>query len=127
MQNPRPKPHGRPRQAQIGFIFTHIFSEDDMHGNRVGAETVYPRAEENVLTQTTDRAIPGAPEMIGCEPPEEIQEVRSRELRDAMPENPRKVEILHVLAIHVNFENIRKATNPFDRAPLGAVALVKER
>jgi len=79
------------------------------------------------MTQLSKVSVPRAPEMVRCEEPKEIQEMRARQLRNPMPSDFRQIHIVNLLAVNVNFKVVTQTRHPFDKVPLRAVAFVEKR
>src|SRR5580704_11511907 len=123
----RPGANGISPEFEFRAHPAHEFGEDDVHGNRVGIETIGSRSENEIVANSSEGAIPPARNAIGCEPPGEIEKVRARNFWDAMPGEGREVHILDALAVNMDVEVASEARNPFDDHAFCAVAFIKER
>ena len=71
--------------------------------------------------------VPPAPQVIGGEPPEKIQQVRPGDLWNPVPSHAGEVHVFDALAVNMNFVFLGQPRNPFGDAPLGSVAFIDER
>lgn len=126
VQKTRPGPNGVACKFQVFSNAAHEFGKDDVDRNSVSVEAIRAGAEHQIVAQPSHADVPDAPKMIGCKPPEKVKKVRTGKLGDSVPDNRGKIEILDVLAVHVDFKFGAEPRNPLDNHPLGSEALVQE-
>src|SRR4029077_5047830 len=79
------------------------------------------------MPQAAESAIPAAPQTVCHYPPDEIEEMRAWDFRNAMPYELRQIEILQMLAINMNLVRAGELRNPFHHPPLCTMAFVQKR
>jgi hypothetical protein len=104
-----------------------ILGKNDVNADYIGAETIRARAEDKIVAQAAEAAIPANPEAICGNPPQKIEKMRTRQFRDAMPNKLRRINILDALAVDVYLKFRGQMKKPFDHDPLAAVAFVEKR
>jgi len=127
MKQPRPKTKRIAGQSEFRLHLPKKLRKNDMNGNEIGIQTIRAGGVDNIVAETAEAAIPPAPKMIGCEPPEKINEVRSRNSGNPVPSNSRKIEVFDPLAVNVDVVLRWKPRNPLSDAPLSAMPLIDER
>lgn len=127
MQQPWPETNRISREFKFLVNAPQELTEDNMHGDHVGIEAVDAGTERAIVPQTPEMKVPAPPEMVGGKPPEIIEDVRSRQLRDAMPGDCCQINIFDSLAIDVYFKLVGDLRDPLDYDALRAVALIEER
>ncbi len=105
----------------------NVLGEDNVDRHDVRIEAIDTRTIDEIVAQIAEVGVPCAPEVIGDEPPKEIEGVRTGDFRDAVPGGQRKIHIRDGLAIDVNFERRCEPRNPFDDETLGSVPLIEGR
>src|SRR5579862_3609834 len=123
----RPEVNGIARKTQLVANAAQKLGKNDVDGDGIRIETIRARAEDDIVTQSADSAIPSAVNLVGSEPPEKVEEVRPRQFGNAMPGEKLRIEILHILAVNVDIEFGGQLRDPFDDDAFGAVALIKKR
>ncbi len=126
MSESRPEAHRIAEEAQFVPGHAHEFGKHDVHGDQVGVPAIGPGGIDEVGPEAAHARVPPAPQVIGGQPPQKIEEVRTGQLRNPVPAHAREVHVLDALAVNVDFVIRRQARDPFGDAPLGSVAFVDE-
>src|ERR1700674_1223665 len=97
-----------------------------MHVNHIRIQTIDAGRENDFWCKPKELPVTPAPDVIGDEPPQVADQVRSRHSWDAMPEDPADIQVFYALTVEVDFIIMRKALNAFGDTSLGAVPLIDE-
>jgi|ERR1700723_1851320 hypothetical protein len=98
-----------------------------MNANDVGSWPIRAGAEQEIVPQIVEIAVPINPEANRGKPPQKVKKMRSGQFRYAMPSALREIHVLNTLAVDIHLETVRQVGQPFGHDSLAAVALVKER
>src|ERR1700692_1678375 len=91
VKQPGPKPKGISGQFEFWLHLAKKLRKNDVHGNEICIQTVRACGVDNIVAETAEAAIPPAPQMIGREPPEKVNQVRSRYSGNSVPSHPCKI------------------------------------
>ncbi len=126
VNQPGPEADGIAQQLQFRRGHADEFGEHDVDGDQIGIPAVGSGRINQVARDSAKMGIPPAPHMVGRKPPNKIDQVRTVNLRNAVPSHAREIDIFHALAVNMNLVVLREARDPFGDAPLGPVPLVDE-
>src|SRR3979490_1818587 len=98
MKQPRPKTKGIAGQFEFRLHLAEKLRKNDVNGNEIGIQTIRACSVDDIVPETAEAAIPPTPQMIGSEPPQKINEVRSRNSGNLVPSHSRKIEVFNPLA-----------------------------
>jgi len=131
------------RPQRIEFIFTSKLlkaMEERVNNHDVGIQAIYSRGDDKIEVKPTDPAIPHAPDGIQQKPGEKLQEMRTGEGGDFVPDDGAGAELVcnaqvskgqafDPLGIQMNLTVffVRKALQQFSKGALGAVPAVNKR
>ncbi len=126
VNQPGPETKRASPETQFMLGHAHKFGEHDVNGDQIRVPAIRSRRVNQIGPEPAQIRIPPAPQVIGGEPPKKIQEMRTGNLRNAVPAHAREVHVFDALAVNMNFVFLRQAGDPFGDAPLGSVALIDE-
>jgi len=106
---------------------TEELTKHNVHRYHVRVEAVRSGRENNIVPKVANATVPDPSAVVGGEPPNEIEEVRPRQLRNAVPCNFATIHIFQILAVNVNLKSFAQNRNPFDHDALGPMAPVEKR
>jgi hypothetical protein len=78
MEESRPEPDRISAESQFRTRLAEKFGKHDVNGNDVRIQAVRARCKDQVVPDTSKVAIPPAPQMVGGEPPQEVESSTGR-------------------------------------------------
>jgi hypothetical protein len=113
--------------------------EKSVNDDQIRVETIYPRRENEIKAQSMSPSIPSATNGVQKKPAEKLQEMRTRDARNSMPNDPARIcrphgrgavecKVLDTLGVKMDFAMLvaRETLEKFGERALRAMAPVNK-